>query len=1271
MKRCVLVVIFIFVLVLAFASTTVSGTISNSVTWNLAGSPYIISGGVSIYGSSHPVVTIDAGVIVKFNSGAGINIGHANTMNYKGGMIVNGTAENPVLFTANSDTPSPGFWNYIRTNQFMLQDNVVFQHAVLEYGGSSNGLIDVNGGNPMFYNCVFRYSANYGLHHSVVASAYVQDCSFESNLGYPANWNPSLLSGIGSGNSFSDNNPNRILLREVTITQNSSMSNLGIPYEALGNLTVRDSSGPLLSIDNGVHILFRTGKSLYIGSTTSSAITGGINAAGVSFAAVDPDVGWSGIDVQSFTIASSLVSCTISGVNSTPTAALYVRCNNLLTIQNCILTQNNNYGLNCSNGANFSLSGSTFSNNSRPINMYFSDVHKLGGGNSYMNNATQSIRCTGGGISVNTGFVRQQVPLNIISNVTVYDSDAPILTIPYGSVVEFSSGIGISFGSTSSSSLRGSLSATGVTFRGLEAAPGYWGGINFNQFADNSLVSACIIKDAGYNNAAAINVNCQSANITGSTIYNCSAKGIYVNPGKLPQISGNVIFGCGSYPLSIGANSLRVLGQNNYFSGNAYDLIELRAENVNTSGTWRNAGVPYLLTGNFSIYDSSLPHIKILAGTVIRIPNLVGITVGSASSPSLRGSLEATGVVFTRSAGGEVPLGLIFNPYLNEGLSVLTNCTFEYLEHNSQYCAIYVNSSAPRFENCIFSSNSGHGIVATSSARPIVNNCSFINNDGYPIKTNAAAFDVVSGVGNFFSGNNPDRILISGATLGQNYTWDNPSIPVEVSGDISIYGSSAPILKINSGLVLLFQNGYGLSVGNSSSPSLTGGLQAEGATFGALSDVMGTFNGVRFSNYLVAGSYLRNCVIRNGGTNGNVFVNNSALPIIESCVIRGGNFGIKLTGGSSQPSIIRNHILANEVGIHISVNANPLIGTSLGDANAIVGNTMYGIQSTTANTINAEYNWWGDDQGPTARFGDGVIGNVDYTPWRETNIGDAPARFHLSSPVSAAVVETLVPVLDWEEAIDPTPGDLVLYHLQLALNSSFSSGLLDYPGLSSTVFHVPEGVLADDTRYYWRVSATDTQGQTTNSYETFLYFNTAVPEHPSAFSILSPAQDETVMLTSPLLSWQPASDPDPGDTVFYTVYRDLSADFSAPDSLLTYATQVYGEFCQPGTLYYWKVKAIDSTGRSTESAYSRFWTSQDATPRAPVELNVEIIDNDLMLSWDSVPGADTYYIYHSELPNAGFVLLGSSSSPNYLHLGAASEIRGFYKIVAEDSFRRK
>lgn len=1271
MHKFVLVIVFIILAVIAFAETFISGTITSSATWDLAGSPYIINGTVNVYSTAQPVITIEAGVTVKFNSGAVLNIGHTGTSTYKGGLIANGTELNPVLFTANSDTPSPGFWNYIRCNQYMLEDNVVFNHASFEYGGSSSGMVEVNGGSPRFYDCVFRNSANYGLHHSIYSSAYIQNCQFENNNSYPMNWYPDLLGGIASGNSFSGNNPDRILLKEMVIAQNATIPNHGFAYEMAGNLTVRDGEYPLLTVESGVQLLFRAGKSLYIGSTTSSGISGGMNAMGASFGAVDPEVGWNGIDFQTYTIASSLTGCSISGVNSTPSGAVYIRCNNPLTIQNCTFADNNNYALNCNNGANFSVSGCAFNQNNRPINMYFADAHKLGSGNSYLNNTTQSIRCQGGTLNSNTSLTRQSVPLSIVSNVSIYDGSFPVLTIPYGSVLEFSSGVNMSVGSTSSSGLKGTLNATGVTFRGLEAVPGYWTGLIFNAFASFSTLSGCIIKDAGYNNSAALNLNSPTANITGCTIYNNAATGIYVNPGRLPQISGNVVFGCGSYPLSIGANSLRVLGQNNYFSGNAHDLIQLRAETVDTSGTWRNAGVPYLLTGSFSIYDSSLPHIRILSGTVIKLPHLAGITVGSGSSSALRGSLEATGTTFTRSAEGEVPLGILFYPYLNEGLSVLTDCTFEYLEHNSQLCAVYVNNSAPRFENCTFSNNPGHGIVGTSAARPIVNNCRFINNGGYPIKTNAAAFDVVSGVGNFFSGNNPDRILISGSTIGSDYTWDNPSVPVEVSGDINIYGSSAPVLKINSGLVLLFQNGFGMTVGSTSSPALTGGLQADGATFGSLTNTMGTFDGIRFNVYLAAGSYLRNCIIRNGGTDGNVWVNNADLPNIESCVIRDGNFGIKLSGSNSQTSIIRNHILANEVGIYISSSANPLVGTTLGDANAIVGNTLYGIQCTTGNTMNAEYNWWGDELGPSQRLGDGVTGNVDYTPWRTTNIGDAPARFHLSSPASASVVQSLVPVLDWEEAIDPSPGDIVSYHLEIALNSGFSVGVSDYPNLSSTVFHVPSGVLADDTRYYWRVSATDTQGQTTSSYEAYLWFDIAVPEYPAAFAILSPTQDETVLLTSPLLSWQVALDPDPGDTVSYTVYRDISADFSAPDSLTTAATQIYCEFCQPGTLCYWKVKATDSSGRATESAYQRFWTSTDASPRAPAQILAEVIANDLMLSWDSVPGADAYYIYHSLLPDSGFTLLGSSALASFLHLGAAGETRGFYKIVAEDTFRRK
>jgi len=1271
MKNLLLLFVFFPIVIGLSAETIINANITSSATWNLAGSPYIIAGNYSIYGASNPIVTIEAGVVVKFNANTSLMIGHNTVSISPGGMIVNGTAENPVLFTANSDTPTPGFWNYVRANVYASVDNVVFNYAVFEYGGSATGLFDVNGGNPQFNHCSFRYSDAYGLYHSSnSASAQIQNCSFENNGGYPVNWNPNLVNLIGSGNSFSGNNPNRILLKDITVTEGVTYADYGIPYEAAGHMTIRNGSNPLV-LNNNTQLLFRSEKNLYVGSTSSTSITGSINATGATFGEATPGEGWNGLDFQTFIQNSFLSGCAIKNVSSTQNGSVYVRCNNQVAIQNCSFTLNNNYALYGTAGSNFLFSGNSVSNCTKTVSLYAEDVHKLGSGNNYLNNTDNRIHCQGGQISVNSTWTRQNTSIYIMNNLTLYGSSAPILVIPYGTVLEFAGGKNLSIGSTGSSSLAATLLATGVTFRGAESSSGFWTGLVFNIFGGSSLLSGCIIKDAGYNNAAALQMSVANSTITGCTIYNCAAVGINMNAGSMVSISGNVVFQCGSYPLSIGANSLRVLGGNNYFTGNSIDRIEVRSETVNTSGTWRNPGVPYYFTVNTNIYASDpFPHIKILPGVVIMLPNQVSLTVGSSSSGSLRASLEAEGVTFTRSSADVIPGGLTFNPYLVNELCVLSNCRFEYMQHSSQNCAVYVNGSAPVFDGCTFINNQGGGLSGTTAARPSVLNCSFINNGGYPIKTNAAAFDVVSGVGNFFSGNNPDRILLSGGILGQDYTWDNPSIPVEVSSDISVYSSSAPVLKINSGLNLCFQSGAGLFVGGTSSSSITGGIQAEGAIFSALNAAMGGWDGIQVNPYLVDSSYLRNCIIQYAGTNGNIRFNNSPMGTIESCIIRYGNYGIKLSGANSNPAIIRNHILHNEVGFYCSSNANPLIGGTLGDANSIVGNTIYGVQNTSTLTINAENNWWGDEQGPTVRFGDSVTGNVDCDPWRRTNIGDAPARFHLLSPALSAVVETLMPVLDWEEALDPSPDDVVSYTLELALNAGFSSGLISVTGLLGTVYHVPGETLNDDTLYYWRVRATDTQNQTTTCYEDYFCFSTSYPEYPAPFTTISPVQDESVILTSPLLSWQTSVDPDPGDLVTYTVYRDLTAEFADPDSLLTTETSIFSEFCQPGTLYYWQVKATDLTGRSTFSPVVRFYTDLSATPRAPVNFVIETLGSDIQITWDAVPGADNYLILHSLLPDSGFVQLGETANTSYLHTGAAIQARGFYRVLAEDYFRR-
>ena len=91
MQKGILTAVFLLIMTsLAVASTNVSGQISTNTTWTTTGSPYIVTGDVRVYAtSSTPVLTIQAGVTVKFNSGTGLYIGNGAST---GKLTANGTA---------------------------------------------------------------------------------------------------------------------------------------------------------------------------------------------------------------------------------------------------------------------------------------------------------------------------------------------------------------------------------------------------------------------------------------------------------------------------------------------------------------------------------------------------------------------------------------------------------------------------------------------------------------------------------------------------------------------------------------------------------------------------------------------------------------------------------------------------------------------------------------------------------------------------------------------------------------------------------------------------------------------------------------------------------------------------------------------------------------------------------------------------------------------------------------------------------------------------
>lgn len=87
-------VILIFMMPMARAATNVSGSIRQDTTWTLAGSPYVVTNDVIVYGSSTSTakLTIEAGVEVRFNPGKGLNIGDSSN---RGALLAQGQRHRP------------------------------------------------------------------------------------------------------------------------------------------------------------------------------------------------------------------------------------------------------------------------------------------------------------------------------------------------------------------------------------------------------------------------------------------------------------------------------------------------------------------------------------------------------------------------------------------------------------------------------------------------------------------------------------------------------------------------------------------------------------------------------------------------------------------------------------------------------------------------------------------------------------------------------------------------------------------------------------------------------------------------------------------------------------------------------------------------------------------------------------------------------------------------------------------------------------------------
>jgi hypothetical protein len=299
----------------AAADTPVSGTISTNTTWTTAGSLYVLTGSVLVEGTGTPVLTIQPGVTVKFNSGAELVISYNNP----GALLANGTSGSPILFTANGST-TPGFWKGLYIGNKTPATTTQISYATVEYGGQTTwtrgGIhvwslspsfsnltarnnvvagITVNGGSPAITTTTLTGNSGPGLLVSTGSPA-MSGSTVSSNTGYGLNVtggsldlsNTSItnngnyaISAIASsplttltGLTISGNGSGKDLIekRAATISANQTWPTASVPYVLTGSVLVEGAGTPILTIPAGTTVKFNSGAELVISYNNPGAL---------------------------------------------------------------------------------------------------------------------------------------------------------------------------------------------------------------------------------------------------------------------------------------------------------------------------------------------------------------------------------------------------------------------------------------------------------------------------------------------------------------------------------------------------------------------------------------------------------------------------------------------------------------------------------------------------------------------------------------------------------------------------------------------------------------------------------------------------------------------------------------------------------------------------------------------------------------------------------------------------------------------------------------
>lgn len=232
------------------------------------------------------------------------------------------------------------------------------------------------------------------------------------------------------------------------------------------------------------------------------------------------------------------------------------------------------------------------------------------------------------------------------------------------------------------------------------------------------------------------------------------------------------------------------------------------------------------------------------------------------------------------------------------------------------------------------------------------------------------------------------------------------------------------------------------------------------------------------------------------------------------------------------------------------------------------------------------------------------------------------ASLTMTAPVNGAYVNTTTPTFTWTAAAAPAGTSVTHYQIQFASNSTFTTERLTFAVRNAATTYTPRTALPEGVRY-WRLRACFSDSTRSAWSAGWSFTIDTIP--PGVPSLIAPSTQSTD--TTPTFSWNAAAGAARYELLLgtvnppTTVIRTTTArNYTLPTPLL------YG-------VYFWRVRAIDLAGNTSESPIRRL-TLNSAENAAPVPHR--FTTPTVTLSWTPLSWATAYHVQvakHSTFAN--------------------------------------